>query len=79
MLFKKKLVMHFMEGVFCMYKFTTINGYFSSRQSLLCRMTLLNSNVLKRKNTTEYSIFRHELTCLKLRLVSFFNVYKVPS
>lgn len=68
-----------MEGVFCMYKFTTINGYFSSRQSLLCRMTLLNSNVLKRKNTTEYSIFRHELTCLKLRLVSFFNVYKVPS
>lgn len=47
MLLKTNLIMHIMEGVFCMYNFTTIKGYFSSCQS--CRMTVLNSNVLKGK------------------------------
>lgn len=76
--FKKYLVMHIMEGVFCMYNFTIIKGYFSSCQSLLCRMTILNSNVLKRKKLkTTKCVFRHELT--HLRLVSFFKFYRIPS
>lgn len=56
MLLKKFLVMHITEGVFCMYNFTTIKGDFSSCQSLLCRMTILNSNVLKRKKLIQQNI-----------------------
>lgn len=38
-----------MEGVFCIYKFTTVKGYLSPCRSLQCRMTILNSNVLRKR------------------------------
>lgn len=56
MVLKTNLVMHIMESVFCMYNFTTIKGYFSSCQSLLYRMTVLNSNVLKGKNLIQQDL-----------------------
>lgn len=49
MLFLKKVGNAYRGRSIFMYKVTTIKGYFPSSQSLLCRMTILNSNVLKRK------------------------------
>lgn len=64
-----------MEGVFCMCKFTTIKGYFSSCQSLLCRMSILNSNALKRKQLLQQSVVYLDVSLYTahLRLLSFFK------
>lgn len=50
------------EGVFCMYKFTTVKGHFSSCQSLLCRMTILDSDVLKSKKLIQQNVVYLEMS-----------------